>query len=425
MTVTDYRFSFERIPLAKPFRFKGAAFTEKWVTATSLCDENGCWETGIGGLAVLWSDPGVFAAHSETGGNIVMAAVAERAAALSRGRSFGRPEDLTLPIADELADYAAAVAGTASVRRTFVLNALVSFDCALWKLRARRENTEDMRGFLREGTGAAFASEQHRIARIPLVSYGTAGDEVARLADRGYFFFKIKIGHPGSPEEMLRKDLDRLSELHRLLGSRETPHTDSGNILYYLDANGRYESRDLALRLLEGIDAGGMLDRVAVLEEPFPESAGIDVSGFPVPVAADESVHDVSEVAVRAQAGYRALAVKPAGKTPSVSKAAAAEAVRNGMFCFVADSACIPLLVEWNKVFAACLPPFPSVRMGILESNGPEHYRNWGELLSDHPLPDAPWVQPEGGVFETDERFFRVSGGVFRPYPRYERMTGP
>ena len=70
-----YDFSLKREPFLRPFHFKGGSFNEKWINITTL-DSGGTRYTGIGGNAVLWSDPAVFAAHSETGGNLVMSLVA-------------------------------------------------------------------------------------------------------------------------------------------------------------------------------------------------------------------------------------------------------------------------------------------------------------------------------------------------------------
>ena len=69
--IQRYAFNFEREPFVRPFHFKGGFFTEKWILVTSLEAASGVRATGIGGTAVLWSDPAVFFAHSETGGNIL------------------------------------------------------------------------------------------------------------------------------------------------------------------------------------------------------------------------------------------------------------------------------------------------------------------------------------------------------------------
>ena len=84
-----YHFTIEREPLVRPFHFKGGYFTEKWINITSLKTSNGTGATAIGGSAVLWSDPEVFFAFSEIGGNVIMAAMAEHAVQLARNCTLG------------------------------------------------------------------------------------------------------------------------------------------------------------------------------------------------------------------------------------------------------------------------------------------------------------------------------------------------
>jgi hypothetical protein len=74
---------------------------------------------------------------------------------------------------------------------------------------------------------------------------------------------KIKMGQPGAQEEMLEKDKARLSEIHAAIGHLETPHTKSGKIPYYFDANGRYESRETLQRLLDHARTIGAFEQIA------------------------------------------------------------------------------------------------------------------------------------------------------------------
>jgi hypothetical protein len=78
--------------------------------------------------------------------------------------------------------------------------------------------------------------------------------------------------------------------------------------------------------------------------------------------------------------------------------------------------------VDWNKVLAARLDVLPGLKVPLLESNGEEHYAGWGRLLDEHPAAGAPWIPVHEGLFQTDDDFFRVSGGVFRPYPMYDGL---
>jgi hypothetical protein len=89
----------------------------------------------------------------------------------------------------------------------------------------------------------------------------------------------------------------------------------------------------------------------------------------------------------------------------------------------VADNACVPLLVEWNKNFEARLPNFPGLPMGILESNGKQNYKNWREMVEDHPFHGAGWVEPREGLYRLDEYFYRVSGGIFHRPGHYQQLV--
>jgi L-alanine-DL-glutamate epimerase-like enolase superfamily enzyme len=418
--ISGYRFGVHREPLGHPFRFKGGAFTEKWITVTSLHTSEGFAETGIGGLAVLWSDPEVFFSRSEAGGNLAMSLIAEEAARMLVGREVESPIDVISELADEVADYARAVTGRPRVRKTFILNCLVSIDLALWKLLARERGTEDLWELIPEDCRLGLSERHSRVGRVPLIGYGMPPERAAALVDGGCFLLKIKLGPAGSQEDMLLADKEWLSSLHLALKDKETPHTAGGKVLYYLDANARYEREETLLRLLEHADSIGMLSRVLLLEEPYPEEMDVSVAGLPVRVAADESVHGPEDVARKMNAGYRAFAIKPAGKTLSLSLLTVREAARRDLLCFVADSACVPILAEWNKNIAARLPALPELSCGILESNGEDHYARWNVLVGQHPVAGAPWIAAAHGFFSTGEDFFRCSGGIFRSYDSHE-----
>jgi L-alanine-DL-glutamate epimerase-like enolase superfamily enzyme len=164
------------------------------------------------------------------------------------------------------------------------------------------------------------------------------------------------------------------------------------------------------------------LEQVAVLEEPFPPEVRAEVSDLPVCLAADESLHDIAELRERADLGYRAMAVKPAGKTLSKSLQMVQAAHRLKIPCFVADSACLPALLEWNKNVAARLDSFPGLKMGIIESHGEQTYRNWKTLVADLPLAGGGWIEPRSGIYYLDEEYYRTSGGIFLPPGHYQTL---
>src|SRR5690606_27693232 len=131
--------------------------------------------------------------------------------------------------------------------------------------------------------------------------------EIDAAVREGYFFMKMKIGQPGSQEEMLEKDKAHITAIHHAIGSVPTPYSADGKIPYYFDANGRYEKKETLLKLLDHAEKIGALDQVAIIEEPFSEEAEIDVSDIPVRLAADESAHTDEDAIKRIDLGYKAI----------------------------------------------------------------------------------------------------------------------
>jgi L-alanine-DL-glutamate epimerase-like enolase superfamily enzyme len=255
------------------------------------------------------------------------------------------------------------------------------------------------------------------------MAYTIPIEEIRQAVDDGYFFMKIKIGQKGTQEEMLRKDMDRLTAIHRALENCRTPYTKNGKLPYYFDANGRYETKESLLRLLDHARKIGAFDQIAVIEEPFDEELDIDVHDIPVRLAADESAHTDRDAIKRFEMGYRAIALKAIAKTLSMTMKVAEAARVRGVPCFCADLTVNPILVEWNKNVAARLAPFPGMDgLGLLETNGHQNYRNWETMRSYHPSPDASWAQTHKGVFNLDSDFYAQSGGIFAPSPHYEAM---
>ncbi len=352
-----------------------------------------------------------------------MASLAERAAQLAQGFSFQNPVEAIQYILPELHRFGCQITGRRDLKRTFTLNSLVAIDLALWKLYALEQGSLGFSELIPEEYRFAFQHRQSCLAHAPLITYNVPVSEVIQLVDRRHFFLKIKIGQQGSQEEMLEKDKTRLSELHVALKHKRTSHTADGKLLYYLDANGRYQDKEGLIELLNHAEAIGMLEQIALLEEPFPYEKKISVTDLPVRVAADESLHAVKDLQERINLGYRAFALKPAGRTLSMSITMAAAAAKHDIPCFVADSACVPLLVEWNKITAAHLSSFPELSMGVLESNGAQNYRNWQGLLKEHSRFGAPWIEPREGLFVLDQDFYDVSGGIFDAAGHYEKSS--
>lgn len=395
---------FDREPLIQPFGFKGGYLDELWQSFCEIHVSDGKSGRGMGVQSVLWADADTFVEHSQAGANAMMLAVTEKALGLLKGKKFTDPIALMHTIFPECHAYASMLTGNRRLPATFVLNALVPVDFALWQIAAAEGEMKDFSA-LTERFCPAMDQRHEKLGAIPLISYNTQADETEALLREGIFLLKIKIGaNPGGRndlEEMCRWDIERIAQIHKIAACHETPYTDCGHPVYYLDANGRYDSRERLERFLDGAAACGALERIVLLEEPFPMDSGICVERFPVRIAGDESIHS-AEDAVRCieELGYGAVALKPIAKTLSVSLEIYKQAAKRGIPCFCADLTVPPVMLEWNMQVAARIGIIPGLKTGVVESNGAQNYRNWKELLHRSGHPDAGWLHPQNGVFD-------------------------
>ena len=422
MHISDTSLEIQREPFARPFGFKGAAFHEKWNLVVRLTDASGQTAVGIGGLAVLWSDADVFFSHTEVGGNVIQTALLEHALQLVKERPFKDPPEMFQHLLPQVYEYGRAITRNPDLKLTFCLIALVALDNAAWLLQAKQQNISTFDDLIPTVYRDYLTQRQKHIATVPAVGYTLPAEELRKMLNDGAYVLKIKIGHPGTEEDMVQADMDRLDEIHRIACDLESPMTDSGSICYYLDANGRYGRKDSMARLLDHAKRRGMLDRIILIEEPFHYPDTTDVHGLPALFAADESLQTVGDVATRIEQGYGAVTIKPAGKTLSMSFETIQAATDAGAACIVADNACVPVLVEWNKNVAARLPGFPGIKGGMMESNGPENYGGWVRLLSEFPIPNASWLSPQDGAFKLDETYYALSGGIFQEPRGYANL---
>ncbi|MDE2889075.1 MAG: L-alanine-DL-glutamate epimerase [Gemmatimonadota bacterium] len=422
MRIVHADLEIQRQPFARPFAFKGAAFHEKWNLIVRLIEEDGTEAVGVGGTAVLWSDADVFSNHTEVGGNILMAALLEFALQQAVGREFPDPPSLLEDLLPSVHDYGKAVTRNCGLRLTFSLIAMVALDNAAWMLYAKRNGISTFDQLIPVTYRPFLSDRQSHIGLAPAVGYGMPVDELQAILDTGVYILKIKIGQPGAEDDMVRKDIEWLDRIHRVAGRYNTPMSDSGSVLYYLDANARYVKKETMRRLLDHAVNTGIHEHIVLIEEPFRDPCEFEVGDLPARFAADESVQTVEDVDTRVSQGYGAIAIKPAGKTLSLAFRMVRAAAEAGVPSFVADNGCIPLLVEWNKNVAARLPGFPGIRGGLIESNGPENYGNWADLLAAYPMPDSPWLTPGSGAFVLDEDYYRHSGGIFLDPLPYSAM---
>ena len=427
MRITSTTSNFIREPLAAPMGFKGSYLSELWqpVAKLSTADHSGI---GVGVQSVLWSDSAVFSSHSQAGGNAFMFAMSEYALKLIEGMDFQDPFTLLDEIFPKVYDYGKQITNRSDLRKTFALNSLVCVDNAAWQLYSRQNGESDFLKLVPEALRAPLMGRQEALCSIPLVTYGMDIDAVKKLVNDGHFFLNVKIGSDpdkdGDRAKMLEWDKNRIRQIHAAVKDMTTPYTESGHIPYYLDANGRYDSKARLAELLEYADKIGALERIAILEEPFPEDFLEDVSDLPVRLAADESAHSDEDAIERIDLGYTAIALKPIAKTMSMSLRILDEAYKRNIPCFCADLTVNPWMVDFNKNVAARIAPLPGMKIGVLESNGAQNYANWDAMTSYHPLyGKADFISTKNGLFQLGDEFYRTSGGIFCDAPYYSKAV--
>lgn len=413
-------------PLSSPFGFKGAYLTELWQSIVRLESVSGASGIGLGVQSILWSDANLFVRYGEQRGNELMNQLTSFALEQLEQVQFEHPIELMDRLIQPTYQHGQRLTSDDDLRLTFALNSLVSMDHALWSLYAQEQSETSFIQLIPEDYSASLSSRHEILASIPLIPYGMSDTGITQLLEEGYFLLKIKIGadpdQDGDQEKMLAWDQRRLSEIHEIAKRYETSYTDNGKIAYYLDANGRYESKDTLLRFLEHAERIGALERILLFEEPFDEKHHVDVSDVPVVLTADESVHSIEDAIERIDMGFRAMALKPIAKTMSLSLKIAKLAHEKGISCFCADLTVNPMMVDWNKNLAGCLAPLPGLKVGAIETNGHQNYSNWEQMKSYHPSDGAPWTHSTSGIYTLNEEFYRTSGGALTASEYYSKQ---
>jgi len=326
------------------FGFKGNKLTGVWQTVVMLSDgkEVGM---GLGVQSVLWSDRSVFVKFGEEKSNSLMFSITEHALNMIVEREFSSAKEITDYVFDSCFAYAKQITGM-NVTETFVLNALVPLDMAAWHLFARLSHADSF-DFIYKGVGRC-----EKLANIPLITYGTPVDDVLRMAEDGICIFKIKLGSDpdgdGDLQKMLEWDKGRALEIHNAVKDMATDYTESGRIVYYFDANGRYDTKERLCELVRFLEEHGIAERTVLFEEPFAEENEIFIGDIPICFAADESAHSLADVKRRIELGYKAITLKPIAKTPSVTIEMANAAYSAGVECFCAD---LSILLPAGNIF--------------------------------------------------------------------------
>ncbi len=427
MKIKDIHLGFAVEPLIQPFGFKGGYLSELWQVVAKVSDGDN-YGVGVGVQSVLWSDEHIFKSSSQCGGNAYMLLLTEYALKLIRHTEFATPTEALQQIIDPVYDYAKRITNHSKLRKTFVLNSLVPVDNALWQLYAREHGTENFVTLLDEETRRNLSGRQEKVYSIPLISYKTSEEEIRKAAQEGYFLMKIKIGsdpeNDNNPDKMLAWDKQRLHTIHNIVKDMETLYTEDGHYVYYLDANGRYDTKERLMDFLEYADKIGAYDRIVILEEPFSEDAEIDVSDIGLHITADESAHSLRSAVERIEQGYKAMAIKPIAKTVSESLMIINEAQKRDVSCFCADLTVNPLMVDINKNIAARIKPFPKIKIGIFESNGAQNYKAWELMKTYHPMyQQLDDKEHWKAICALDDRFYEISGGVYRDSEYYNSIV--
>ncbi len=413
MKITKAYCAYESEKFINSFGFKGKTLSGVWQTSVAVYSESFSG-LGLGVQSVLWSDSNVFATYGEQKSNELMFAVTQFATQLIEGKSFESPKDFINDIFDECFEYAKKITEM-EVTETFVLNALVPLDFALWQLWARTNNVNSFDSIF-NGVG-----KTQKLANIPLITYGVPVEKVKQMAEDGVCIFKIKIGSDpdgdGDAQKMIAWDKERMLSIHNALKDTSTPYTDCGRAVYYFDANGRYQTKEQLKEVVDFMIETGIAAQTVLFEEPFSPENEIFVGDLPVVFAADESAHSLKDVKRRIELGYKAITLKPIAKTLSVTIDMANCAEENNVQCFCADLTVNPIMVEWNKNFAARIKPLKGMKIGVVESNGAQNYINWQEMKKR-----LPYGADSGDdtIYNLDDNYYSNNGGVFETSAYYD-----
>jgi L-alanine-DL-glutamate epimerase-like enolase superfamily enzyme len=212
---------------------------------------------------------------------------------ISDGRYRGRAECVPYPRYGETSNgILAAIAGVrepsaAGLDRTGLQTLLPAgaarngLDCALWDLAAKRSGRP-----AHELAGLAPLKALRTAYTISLAAPGAMAQAAANAAARP--LLKVKLGGPGDPERI--RAVRAAAPLAELI----------------VDANEGWSPGNLAENFAACADAG-----VTLVEQPLPaaDDAALADVVHPIPVCADESVHDRATLA-RLKGKYEAVNIK-------------------------------------------------------------------------------------------------------------------
>jgi L-alanine-DL-glutamate epimerase-like enolase superfamily enzyme len=189
-----------------------------------------------------------------------------------------------------------------------------ALDCAFWDLEAKRSG--------RAAHEAAGLPTPHAVTTAFTISLATPAD-MAKAAKKasGRTLLKVKLGAEG--------DVERIAAVRAAAPAATL----------IVDANEGWNERNLAANFAACADAG-----VALIEQPLPDGQDQMLAGIrrPIPVCADESVHDRASLPALASK-YDAVNIKldkAGGLTEALAMAAEAERQNFSLMvgCMVATS---------------------------------------------------------------------------------------
>ncbi|MBN2851448.1 MAG: hypothetical protein JXQ23_01780 [Clostridia bacterium] len=407
MRVETCKIGYVKEKLIKPFGFKGGYVSDVWQVAVTIGDSE-CQATGLSIQSVLWSDAFVFQKYGQEKGDQLMYDTTKYALGLLKTIEFDTPFEVTARLFELCYKHITEMTKE-NIRKTFVLNALVAVDMAIWLFYARKNNITSFSAL------TSLEKEHDKIASIPLITYTTTTEEIKNILTNGEFFLKVKIGNENE------WDKKRVKEIFELTKGYHSEYTSTKRPVLYLDANGRYESKGQLLSLIEYLDKERILSEIGVFEEPFSEDKQFDVSDIPCLFACDESAHSVHEVKERFQQGYRSLALKPVAKTLSESLVMLSYANEMNMKTFIADLTVNPVLLELNRNVAARIKTLDCVSVGLLETNGEMNYSQWNQMVGYHPLGKKGFLTASEGVFDL-KGYYMNDGGFFMESDYYNKL---
>jgi L-alanine-DL-glutamate epimerase-like enolase superfamily enzyme len=253
-----------------------------------------------------WPIAGAFTISrgSKTEAEVVVAEIGD---GLHRGRGecvpYPRYDETAQGVAARLSALAPQVAsglGRAELQGLLPAGAARNaLDCALWDLDAKRAGRP-----VHEIAGLPPPRPRVTAFTISLDTPDAMGAAAAKAAGRP--LLKVKLGRAGDPE--------------RIRAVRAAaPHAE-----LIVDANEGWTPADLAENVAACAAAG-----VSLIEQPLPagDDAALAGAGSPVPICADESVHDRASLA-RLVGKYQAVNLKldkTGGLTEAIALAEAAE----------------------------------------------------------------------------------------------------